>query len=403
MKTKQKVIAASLLMIVLKIANRFGASLYMVTLPAIALSVGLSSVAVRFSMSIFLIGAIIAYILTGMLSSKYSTVTLLIGGAAVFTFSSILIAVNHSLFSIMFGRFFQGLGIGFAPAFGNVLIAEAMSDNKPDKDKILSVLLAYSSIIIVWAPAIGMIIGGFLQVHYGWESNFEFLAAVGFLLIILLTLFKLKVGSGEQKKKPVSDSLKGYLFFIGNKEYMKMVLPFAIASSGITAYYLISSFVYSKAFHLPPHYVGYLSLFQVGGFLGGKLLSVFFLRFDWDTHMKLSFSICLISSLIMNLGVFGSHFDIIIIITSIIGYSLGLGLMMPYISAKVMVIEPNRKAVGSAFLMLLVLSSMSISGGIVSFFHVQHIRPLGIFLTVLSILALSILQLYKIKSKQKPI
>ena len=393
-------VMASLVMIILKIANRFGASLYIVSLPAMALSLGIPSVVIRFSMSMFLVGAIISYVVVGILSHKYDTVKLLLGGLIIFTVGSFIIYENHSIVYIFLGRMLQGLGIGFAPALGNVLIAEAMPEKKQNKDKIITILIAYSSIVVSWAPAIGMIIGGYLQLLYGWKSNFMFLAIIGLFLTILLFFYKFKVKLPEQVKSRQSSPLKSYMFFIQNVEYMKMVLPFSIASGGITAYYLISSFVFAESFHLPPHYVAYLALFQVGAFLGGKLLSVFLFELCIDLQMLIAFLICIISGIVMDIATFEGHIGVAVIIVSIMGYSLGLGLIMPYISVKVMTLAPDKKTVGSTLFMLIILGMMAISAGIVSFFHVEHVGPLGYFLTVLALLALMTLAVYRNAGKR---
>src|SRR5690606_28595164 len=109
---------------------------------------------------------------------------------ALFVVSFLIMASTQNIFVIYAMRDLQGFMAGFAVVSKRACFVDVYEGEK--RTHYLSIMTNVWSV----GPIIAPFIGGYLQKHFGWQSNFYLLAAYCFVLLILEGIF-----SGETLKK----------------------------------------------------------------------------------------------------------------------------------------------------------------------------------------------------------
>lgn len=122
----------------------------------------------------FAISNAIVLALTGWLSVRFGNVRLFIWSTALFSLMSWLCGLSWSLSTLVFFRVLQGASAGvLIPISQTLLMLHYPQDKK-------GLALGFWAMIVVLAPIIGPIIGGYITEKYGWPWIFYINVPIGF-------------------------------------------------------------------------------------------------------------------------------------------------------------------------------------------------------------------------------
>jgi DHA1 family bicyclomycin/chloramphenicol resistance-like MFS transporter len=147
--------------------------LYLASLPGMALDFGVSPAAVQQTLSLFVFGFGTAQLISGPLSDRYGRRPVLIGGLALYLVSGLACALAPSLGWLIAARFVQAIGCCTAVVVARAIIRDAYSPAEGAR------VMARALSLLALAPILGPILGGYLQVAFGWRAAFVTLALSG--------------------------------------------------------------------------------------------------------------------------------------------------------------------------------------------------------------------------------
>ncbi len=131
----------------------------------------------------YLVSNAIVLPISGWLSGVIGRKKFYMGCVALFTISSFMCGVSTSLTELIFFRVLQGAGGGgLAPS------EQAMLRDSFPASKIGPVFALYS-IVVIAAPAIGPVLGGYITDHYSWHWIFIINVPFGVLSLLLVGAF----------------------------------------------------------------------------------------------------------------------------------------------------------------------------------------------------------------------
>ena len=131
----------------------------------------------------YLVSNAIVLPISGWLSSVIGRKRFYMGCVALFTISSLMCGLSTSLSELIFFRVLQGIGGGgLAPSEQAIL-----KDSFPKKA--LGPVFALYSLVIIAAPAIGPVLGGYITDHYSWHWIFLINVPFGVLSLLLVSIF----------------------------------------------------------------------------------------------------------------------------------------------------------------------------------------------------------------------
>lgn len=176
-----------------------------VSIPYIAGDLGVSNDQGTYVITSFAVGNAIGLIMTGWLTKRVGEVKLISISIALFTLLSLFCGMSFSLEMLVVCRFIQGLVAGPAiPLSQSLIISQGTLETRA-RD------LSIWSMIVITAPVIGPILGGYLSDWYHWSWIFYINIPVG--IFCCITIWAL-LRQHETKTEKVPADVWGIIYLV---------------------------------------------------------------------------------------------------------------------------------------------------------------------------------------------
>jgi DHA1 family bicyclomycin/chloramphenicol resistance-like MFS transporter len=241
--------------------------LYLASLPHLAVDFAVTPAAVQQTLSLFVIGFGVAQLISGPLSDRHGRRPVLLWGLVIYIVASLACAVAPTLDLLVVARFVQAVGCCTAAVVARAMVRDAFEPAEGAR------VLTKASSLLALAPLFGPVLGGYLQVWFGWRAAFVF--HILFAMVLLATTARL-FRETNQHPNPEATRL-GRLFAtycrIASADFFwAWVLPGALSYAAIFTFISGSSFVLIDVLGVPTHYYGYCFAFGVSGYLLGTIV-----------------------------------------------------------------------------------------------------------------------------------
>ncbi|MGP1397455.1 MAG: multidrug effflux MFS transporter [Inquilinaceae bacterium] len=241
-------------------------SMYVPSMPAIADSLGASQSAVQLTLSVYLAAFALAQLGYGPLSDRFGRRPVLILGMVIFVVGSGAAALAGSIETLIAARFVQAVGACAGPAVARALVRDLYVGTAAAR------VLGIIGMTIAVAPAIGPVIGGYLQTWFDWHAVFVFLttAGVGFLF---LAWFGVAETNRQLDRDALSPSrmIRNYAMLLGCGPYIGYVVPIACSLGGYFAFVATAPFLFISLLGLSPETYGWILLLPTACYFLGAL------------------------------------------------------------------------------------------------------------------------------------
>ncbi|TCC97020.1 MFS transporter [Pedobacter hiemivivus] len=254
----------------------FATDIYIPSLPTMATTMGVSSLQVQLTLSLFLISYGVSQLFIGSVLDSFGRYKLSLISLVIFAAASIVIANTHNIYLIYLMRIIHGFTVGTIIVAKRAYFVDMFTGDK------LKHYLSLFSIIWSTGPIVAPFLGGYLQTAFGWESNFYFLAILAIVLAILELIY-----SGESLNHFSEFSLKKitgiYITMIKTASFSLGIVMLGLAYSMVMIYNMTGPFIIEHHLNLTPVVAGYSSLilgfaWMVGGFIGKATINKPFFR-----------------------------------------------------------------------------------------------------------------------------
>ncbi len=320
--------------------------LYLPSLPAIGAAFGVSNAEVQLTLSVFLAGFAVSQLVYGPLSDRFGRRPVILGGLALYLLATIVCAFAGSIEVLILARFLQALGACVGPVLGRAVVRDIYGRERAAR------MLSYMGMAMALAPAFGPILGGFLEVWFGWRANFAALAAfaVATLAGALVTLPETNRWKSPDATRP-GHLLATYLGLLRHRSYIGYVLVTACTYAGIFSFISGSAFVLIGLLGLSPDVYGFCFAAIVVGYMAGTFLSGrLTLALGLERMVQLGTAVQVAGGA-AGLGLLLlDSVTLAGIVLPVVVFMLGTGLAMP--NAQAGAIGPFPRAAGSASALL---------------------------------------------------
>ncbi|WP_031933934.1 multidrug effflux MFS transporter [Candidatus Hepatobacter penaei] len=159
-------------------------TMYTPALPNIANNLNVPSAWIEYTLSIYFVGTALGTILWGRLSDQYGRRPILFGGFLTYIVGCLLCFLSTSITSLFVGRIVQSLGASVGVVLGQTMAHDLYRGRQRGQ--------AFSTIgsILSLAPAIGPLIGGFVDQYISWQAIFLVLMMCG-VMVAFIAFFHL--------------------------------------------------------------------------------------------------------------------------------------------------------------------------------------------------------------------
>lgn len=319
--------AFALLLIGVSSVTWMGTSIYIPALSMIEADLGLNTVQMGATLTIYYIVFALFMPLVGSLSDSFGRRIFLVLGSLLFLAGSISCVVSDSVTALYLGRGLQGTGAGML----QVPVMAMVGDECGGKVmyRILGLLGALTAII----PGLSMILGGVLAQYWNWRIIFAFLAAAS-LVSTVLCLFYLKESLPPERRSTasgVAHALAGYRDMMLSRQLLTVGGPLIISAIGLGAFYTTAPFIVNETFQLSAVYLGVInSLFVCSAAAGQYLSSRAINRWSASTIYVAGGLIALAGGcFIAGLTVFSALNNLLILTVPLALFAFSFGFMEP--------------------------------------------------------------------------
>lgn len=358
-----------------------GMDMYLPALPAIAQDFGVPIHSIEVTLSAFVIGFALGPLIAGPLSDRYGRLRVLALGVLLFTLATVFCALAPDNVALILGRFLQGLGGGVAPVIARASVRDLYRGNRAAS--VLSMVHA----VMLMAPMVAPIIGGYLLLWSGWRANFWTLTAFG---IAALGLYGTVVGEPHavDRRVHVFATFKAYAQLLVHRRALGYLLTSSLGFAGLYAFLTESPYVYIEYFGVPAHDYGVLFAINVIGSLLGAILNS---RLVISMGISRLLTLGALLALVAGVGLYGlAMLDLINlpwIVAGISMYLLALGFLAGNAMAAVMNAYPHYAGAVSALFSFSQFGIGALTSAAVSMLHDGTLAPMLGALAVSGILS----------------
>jgi len=285
--------------------------LYLASLPHLATDFGVTPAAVQQTLSLFVIGFGVAQLISGPLSDRFGRRPVLLWGLAIYIGASLACALAPTLALLILARFVQAIGCCTAAVIARAMVRDAFAPADGAR------MLAKASSLLALAPIFGPILGGYLQVAFGWRAAFVFHTLFGIALMMTTArLFRETNRHLNPDATRIGPLFATYCRIASADFFWAWMLPGALSYAAIFTFISGSSFVLIDVLGVPTHYYGYCFAFGVTGYLAGTIVCRRLLvRWGLARAMMAGVSLSLFSGLLFAALVLGGlqHWSVVVL------------------------------------------------------------------------------------------
>lgn len=274
LKEKNKFIATVLAFGMIPISG-LATDIYLPSMPSMATEFNLPESSIQLTLSIFLISYGLTQFFAGSVVDSFGRYRISLISMFLFIISFLITVSTKNIMIIYAMRVMQGALAGLAVVSKRAFFVDVYEGEQ--RKHYLSIMT------IVWSvgPIIAPFIGGYLQKHFGWQSNFYVLAGYSLLLLILELMFS---GETLKSRNPfhINFLLKEYDRMFRTKDFFYGMLMCGLSYAMVIFFNLCGAFIIEHKMGYSEVIAGYASLilgfaWMVGGFIGKALMNKAFL------------------------------------------------------------------------------------------------------------------------------
>lgn len=272
----------------------FSTDMYLPALPEIGKYFSTSEFLAGLTLTIFFLMFAISMVLCGPLADKYGRKPILIFGTSIYTVASIICVFSPNIYFLLLGRFLQGIGSGAIITVSTTLIKDCFHG------KLMSKILVIAQALGVIGPMAAPLVGGFLLRFTDWHGAFITLTAVGLINLSLALLLTETLPEDKRFEGKIFDSLTLLASFAKQKNFMLILLMFALFSTPFMAYLSVSSFVYIEKFGLTAQEYSYFFAANAAASVLGPMIYLRLKKSLSNTNLiKFCFAVSIFSGLMV--------------------------------------------------------------------------------------------------------
>jgi len=241
---------------------------YLPSFPTIGAEFGATPLAVQQTLSLFLFCFAFMMLFYGTLSDTFGRRPIILVSLVLYIAACVGGALAGSLGFLLVCRVLQGLASGAGSVVSRAIVQDRFSGAEAQK------ILGHIMMVFGLAPAIAPILGGWLQVTYGWRSIFWFLTAFG--VVMFLAVWRWLPESLAKKDRHAFHfkTIAGnYLKVLRHRQFLLLAVALGVAFGGFALYIGSAAYFIMNILHLPETSFAWLFIPLVAGMVVGSAIS----------------------------------------------------------------------------------------------------------------------------------
>ncbi len=345
----------------LSMLGAFSIDTYLPSFPSIAAEFQIGLDIVQQTLTVFLLAMAVMTLFHGTLSDAVGRRPVILCGLVVYMTASIGAFFAGSFSFLLLCRLVQGMSAGVGMVVGRAMIRDRFSG--PEAQTVM----AYTTVVFGLAPVVAPILGGWLEVVFGWRSVFGFLSLFGFLLLVACWL-KLPESLPPGRRSPLRfrATLKDYATVGSDPRFLLQSLAIALAASALFIYISAAPVFVLQILRLSETSFAWLFAPLIAGIMAGSLAAGR-VAHCWrpERAIRIGFFI-MIGAAIVNV-LYATFFTVAIpwAVIPIMLCTFGMAFVSPAMTILTLDLYPTRRGMAASLQSAFVMGAFSIYSGLV--------------------------------------
>jgi DHA1 family bicyclomycin/chloramphenicol resistance-like MFS transporter len=337
--------------------------IYTPSMPAIETYFDVSPAEVQITFSAYIIAFAAGQLLYGPVSDRYGRKPALYLGLVIYTLGSALCLVAPNIETLILGRGVQAFGGCAGPVVIRAILRDLFSRDEGAR------LFSFIGLAMGLAPAFAPVIGGLLQVTFGWQSIFVLLTVAGGVMFVLVVLFLPESNRNPIRSAPLlAGFVSDYPRIMRSIPFIGYTINIGAGMSALFVYIAGAPFVLITMLGVPPDRFGWIVIIPtLFNLLGAAVASQLTLRLGGDRMIYLGTGFIAVAGTVLLSAAFLFQPSVAAIVGPICFGSFGLSLLFPSSAQGAVSLFPERAGAASSlngFLQMLIVAAATIAVGL---------------------------------------
>jgi MFS transporter, DHA1 family, multidrug resistance protein len=378
--------ALTLLLSLLTALGPLSMDMYLPSLPDIGRALHASTPQVQLTISSYLFGFAAGQLIYGPISDRFGRRPVILVALALFGAASIVCATTQSIETLTAVRFVQALGGAGSIVLARAVVRDLYTGVRAGRE------LSIMGSITAFAPIVAPVIGGVLQIAFGWRSSF-----------ILLVIFAAVAGTAAARLLPETlrqrtpgpfslfSMLGLYRSVLVHRGFLANLGILTTSFVGLLAWVSGASIVMQGVYGLSPvvfgaSYAAGAAGYMVGTFIAARIV----VRLGLDRTMGLGAVVQAAGGLVMAAAVALGLTSVAWLVGAMTIYLAGMGFVLPQTMAGALTPFPDRAGTASSVMGFTQQSCAAIAAATIGFYLGQSAWPVAGTVATMGCLALLI-------------
>ncbi|MFK8080104.1 MAG: multidrug effflux MFS transporter [Granulosicoccus sp.] len=241
--------------------------MYTPSLPDLAEWFETTPTRVKLTISLNMLAFGLAQLIHGPLSDRYGRKPVLIVSSVFVVILSLACALAQTIDQLILARVLLGLAAAAEAVIGLAIIKDLYNEKEQVK------ALALLGMVIAIAPAAAPIVGGYLHVAFGWQSNFYVISFMAFLSMVIVARFLPESTTPNPNALKPKTLLKGYGGLLKNTDFLVHCAILGVALGLIFVFVTGAPFILIDKLGVAANQFGYYQASVVVAFFFGSVLA----------------------------------------------------------------------------------------------------------------------------------
>lgn len=323
---KKVSVPSLMLMIILVAFPQISETIYTPSLPDISKALNVSSNATQLTLSMYFAGFALGVFCWGWLSDLIGRRPAMLWGIVTYGVGSLLCYMANSIELLLISRFLQAFGASTGSVVTQTILRESVEGHKRH------VMFAQISAVIAFTPAVGPLIGGWVDQAFGFRAVF-------FTLVVMSVGIFVYAFTALQETKVASTTHKISIVLVLKRIIMDpKVIAFGLLIGGtngiLFSYYAEAPFIFIEYFKMSPGLYGFLGIVvALSSIIGAKISKRLLLIFKPEKIIYIGCLVMIVGATILSvivlIGTNPTVFYAVVILASIFTLLLGIGIALP--------------------------------------------------------------------------
>lgn len=253
--------------------------IYIPSVPQLVTVFHTSQTYVQLTLSLFMVGFGLGQLFIGPYSDQFGRRNVALLSAVAYTATSLLCASAHSIAALIIYRMLQAASSCGMMVSANAIVRDAFDARESGK------MYSYLNGAIAVSPLFAPLLGGYLDVYFGWRACFIALAVLGVIAAGIVSFQVPETLAKHKRIKVDRGILKRYITIACNREFQFYTGAVTVGVTFLFTFFSCSPYILINSLGVERQNFGYYFgvmglLFLLGSVLAGRTIHKMGVRYN---------------------------------------------------------------------------------------------------------------------------